>query len=74
MSNHYSCVKIEDDKLDEAREMLDTEGPLTEAVDGLMSAMYEELYRIADELDIDRVDLVDELLEEYNDMFIITTS
>ena len=36
--------------------------------------MYEELYRIADELDIDREDLVDELFDEYNDMFIITTA
>lgn len=65
---------IEDDKLDEARDMLDTQAPLSEATDGLFNAMYEELYRIADELEIDREDLVDELFDEYNDMFIITTS
>ena len=65
---------IQDDKLDEAREMLDTQGPLSEVVDALFNAMYEELYRIADELEIDREDLVDELFDEYNDMFVITTS
>ena len=74
MSNHYSCMKIEDDKLDEAREMLDTQTPLSEATDALFNAMYEELYRIADELEIDREDLVDELFDEYNDMFVIKTS
>ena len=65
---------IEDDKLDEARDMLDTQAPLSEATDGQFNAMYEELYRIADELEIDREDLVDELFDEYNDMFVIKTS
>jgi hypothetical protein len=65
---------ISRDILDEARDMLDTEHPLSEATDGLFNAMYEELYRIADELEIDRQDLIDELFDEYNDMFVITTS
>ena len=64
--------EITEEILEEARGMMDTEFPLTEAVDALFNAMAEKLEEIADELNVDAVELTMELLDEYNELFHIS--
>lgn len=66
--------KLTEELINQAREQLDTQTPLYYAVNALFEAMHDVLNDVADELNVDRDELTDALLDEYNDMFIVHTS